>query len=320
MANFCKSLIASICPLLFLPGCGAPADVPTPVTGTNRVDQKYPLSITDGLGRTVTIARQPERIVSLSPTHTETLFALGVSPKIVAVTTVDSYPPEVAQLPKAGGFAPNTISPETILGFRPDVVFVAGLIQEPLVESLSRLGLTVVAHEPRDFAEAATMFEQVGDIVGVPKPARELAADFRQRVDAVRARTRLVPESERPRVFYALWDDPLQTTSSVTFVGRMIATAGGVNIFGDSPQHYPRISDEAVLDRKPDLIISPDHGNVGLPGRLAGRPGWSNLQAVQKNRVFTVPEDLVNRSGPRLVEGLEQIERIIQNWRTQSQK
>lgn len=303
---------------LFLLGCGAPPQDKPPVTASQTTHThagSYPLTITDGLGRRVTVSRLPERIVSLSPTHTETLFALGVGPKIVAVTTVDSYPPEVSQLPKAGGFAPNTISAETILSFRPDVVFIAGLIQEPLVDSLSQVGLTVIAHEPGDFEEAATMFEQMGDIVGVPEQAQRLAADFRKRVDAVRNRTRDIPAAQRPRVFYALWDDPLQTTSSVTFVGRMITTAGGINIFADSPQHYPRISDEAVLDRKPDLIISPDHGNVGLPGRLAQRPGWSNLEAVKKGQVFTVPEDLVNRAGPRLADGLERIERIIRDGR-----
>ncbi|MCZ2341827.1 MAG: cobalamin-binding protein [Bacteroidales bacterium] len=296
-----------------------PANRPTSTEASTKAGP-YPLTITDGLGHRITVSHKPERIVSLSPTHTETLFALGVGPKIVAVTTVDSYPPEVAHLPKAGGFAPNTISAETILGVRPDVVFIAGLIQEPLVASLSQVGLTVIAHEPRDFEEAALMFEQVGDIVGVPEAGRRLATDFRARVDAVRSRTQRVPESQRPRVFYALWDDPLQTTSSATFVGRMIATAGGVNIFADSPQHYPRISDETVLDRKPDLIISPDHGNVGLPGRLAQRPGWSHLVAVKNGQVFTVPEDLVNRSGPRLVDGLERIERIIRDHQSNDRR
>lgn len=304
--------------LVFLVGgCGPSADPgkPTqPITGSSQ-QATFPIAITDGLGRTITIDRPPDRIVSLSPTHTETLFAVGAGPSVVAVTTMDSYPEAVRMLPKAGGFAPNTINPETILSFRPNIVFVAGLIQEPVIETLSRAGLTVIAHEPTDFESAATMIEQVGLLTGHAENGAAIAADFRARVAAVRDRTAAIPASDRPRVFYALWDDPLQTTSDATFVGQMIAAAGGINIFGDSPQHYPRIGDEVVLDRNPDLIISPDHGSVGLPGRLASRPGWDRLSAVRAGRVYTVPEDLVNRSGPRLVEGLEAIEKRIEQVR-----
>jgi iron complex transport system substrate-binding protein len=112
-------------------------------------------------------------------------------------------------------------------------------------------------------------------------------------------------------VFYVLWDEPLQTAGPGTFVGQMITEAGGMNIFADSAQQYPAVSDEAVLARNPNLVLAPDHGGANLRDRLFGRPGWKELAAVKAGRVVTVPEDVLHRQGPRLIEGLERIADLL---------
>ena len=291
-------------------GCSRTADTPPPTTDVGPV---YPLTVADGLGRTVTIPRRPERIVSLAPAMTETLFAVGAGPRVVAVTTADSYPPEVKQLPTVGGFTPKTLSTEAVLAQRPDLVVLTGGIQKPLAEPLEKMGLTVLAFEPKTLEATADMIEQVGRVTDCDARAAEVTADFRRRLAAVRERS--AAATSRPKVLYVLWDDPLQTAGPGTFVGRMIAEAGGENVFGDAAQQYPRVSDEVVLQRQPDLIITPDHGNVGLPTRLATRPPWQQLRAVREKRIHTVSEDLVNRAGPRLIDGLEAVEKLVREAR-----
>ncbi len=282
-----------------------------PASAQDTPPTAYPITVRDGLGRTVTVAKRPERIVSLAPAITETLFAVGAGPRVVAVTQTDSYPPEVKNLPTVGGFTPKTLSIEAVLARRPDVVFVTLGVQEPLVDAFAKFGLTVIAHDPATFEATADAIEQVGFVTDCGAKAKAVAGDFRKRVAAVRERAAKRAGGPRPRVLYVLWDDPLLTAGPDTFVGRMVVEAGGVNVFADAKQHYPRVSDEAVVARDADLIVSPDHGNVGLPGRLAGRPGWAALTAVKAGRVRTVSEDLVNRAGPRLVDGLEAVEKLI---------
>jgi iron complex transport system substrate-binding protein len=112
-------------------------------------------------------------------------------------------------------------------------------------------------------------------------------------------------------VLYVLWDEPLQTSGPGTFVGQMIVEAGGVNVFGDVAVQYPTVSDEAALARAPDLILAPDHGGAALRDRLVRRPGWDRFAAVKAGRIVTVPEELLHRPGPRLIDGLERIAALL---------
>lgn len=303
--------VAWVAVLVALVGCGTPP-APRPAPPTALGADGFPVAVTDSLGRTVTIPRKPERIVSLTPATTETLFAIGAGPRVVAVTEADTFPPEATKLPK---FNPIAVNTEALLARRPDLVFTIGPFHRPLVETLEKFGVTAVALEPPTTDEVADTIELIGRAVGCEPAAKGVAADFRRRLVAVRARTKLIPEADRPKVLYVLWDEPLQAAGPGTFIGRMIADAGGTNVIADVIQQYPRVNDEAVLRRDPDLVIAPDGSAAGLPDRLRGRPVWANLSAVRRGRVVTVPEDLVNRPGPRLVDGLEAVERLIREDR-----
>jgi iron complex transport system substrate-binding protein len=307
----CLTLLVSNILVVLLPltaGCGSAPGDPQPAAPA---ENGFPLTVTDALDRTVTIPRRPARIVSLAPSVTETLFAVGAGSRVVAVTTTDTYPSEVKELPTVGGFSPETISTEAILALQPDLVLAGGRFQKPIVDTVARLGPAVVVIEPATLAEVQEAITLVGRATGQDSQAAALVADFRRRLDAARRRAAASEAKAPPRVLYVLWDDPLQTAGSRTFVGQMISAAGGVNLLADAGQAYPQVSDEAVLARNPDLILAPDHGAVGLPERLGKRPGWARLKAVRKGRVVTVPEDLLNRPGPRLIAGLEAIERLL---------
>ena len=284
--------------LLLAAGCTRPAGgAEPPGTGTASEEGKWqPITVTDDLGRTVTLGRRPARIVSLGPAVTETLFAVGAGPSVVAVTTTDDFPPEVGRLPTVGGFAPETISLETIVARKPDLVIAAGRFQQPVVEALDRLGIPAVVIDPDSLDGVLDAIVLVGKMTGHRAKADDLAADLRRRREAVRRRGAAIEPADRRRVLYVLRDEPLQTAGAHTFVGQMITEAGGCNIFADAGQQYPEVSDEAVLSRNPDLILAPDHGGVGLRDRLLRRPGWGRLAAVKAGRIVTVPEDLLHRA------------------------
>jgi iron complex transport system substrate-binding protein len=295
--------------LLLGSGCTRPARDSLPADPES--EGAYPISGRDDLDRTFSVARRPARIVSLGPALTETLFAVGAGPRLVAVTTTDTFPPEVKELPTVGGFAPETISVEAILAQKPDLVLSAGRFQRPVVEAVARLGVAAVVIDPSSLDGVADAIVLVGRLTGQEAKATEVVADFRFRREAVRRRAAAIRPAERRRVLYVLWDEPLQTAGPATFVGQMITEAGGQNVFADATQQYPPVSDEAVLARSPDLILAPDHGGAKLCDRLLHRPGWQRVPAVAARRVEAVPEDLLQRPGPRIIEGLERLSVLL---------
>jgi iron complex transport system substrate-binding protein len=295
--------------LLLATGCPRPGgNADTPAAAP---DGAFPLTVRDDLGRELTIGRPPARIISLGPAITETLFAVGAGSRVVAVTTMDNFPPEVERLPTVGGFAPETISLETVLAHKPDLVIAAARFQQPIVEALARLGIAAVVIDPDSLDGVLDAIVLVGRITGHMTKADDLAADLRRRRQAVRRDAATIEPVDRRRVLYVLWDEPLQTTGAHTFVGQMIAEAGGYNVFADASQQYPQVSDEAILSRDPELILAPDHGGVELRDRLVRRPGWDRLAAVKAKRIVMVPEDLLHRPGPRIIDGLETIAALL---------
>jgi iron complex transport system substrate-binding protein len=295
--------------LLLAAGCARPAGDADPAR--TEPDAPFPVTVRDDLGRTVTVTRRPARIVSLAPALTETVFAVGAGTRLVAVTTMDTFPPEVKQLPTIGGFAPETISLEAILAQKPDLVLAGGQFQRPVVEAVARLGTAAVTIDPSSLTEAEEAIVLVGRLTGQEAKADAVVADFRRRREAVRRQAAGIPQADRRRVLYVLWDEPLQTAGPGTFVGQMIEEAGGVNVIRDVAVQYPSVSDETVLARNPDLILAPDHGGAGLRDRLVGRPGWDRLAAARAGRIVTIHADLLNIPGPRLIDGLERLAALL---------
>jgi iron complex transport system substrate-binding protein len=295
--------------LVLAAGCSRPIAEPSRVEV--EPDGAFSITIRDDLDRTVTLSRRPTRIVSLAPGITETLFAVGAGPQLVAVTTTDTHPPEVKELPTVGGFAPETISLETLLAQKPDLVIAGGRFQQPIVESVAKLGVSAVVSDPSSLDGVEDAILLIGRLIGQEEKSTAVVADFRRRREAVRRRAATIRPGDRLRVLYVLWDEPLQTAGPGTFVGQMITEAGGVNIFADAKQQYPPVSDEAVLARNPNLVLAPDHGGAKLCDRLFGRPGWKELAAVKEGKIVTVPEDLLHRPGPRLIDGLERIAALL---------
>ena len=287
-------LLVSTLALVLMTACA-------PVTPTG------PGTITDDLGRTVNIEETPQRIVSLVPGITEILFALDLGDKVVGVTAHCNYPAEALDKPKVGGYFMTSL--EAIIAQDPDIVFSDG--HDPVGAQLEELEVTMVVLQPKDIAGIFQDIELVGEITGKEEEAEELINEMKVRIADVTLKTAAI--SERPTVFYIIdATDPSKpwTVGPGSFIDSLIALAGGENIVKVS-QAYLQISLEEVVASDPELIIgTTSHGTAFLPdfGNLSV---WKEMSAVKEGEIYLIEDDLVSRFGPRIVEGLEEMAKII---------
>ena len=253
-------------------------------------------TVTDEYGRAVAIKPQPERIISLAPSITETLFALELGDRVVGVTSYCDYPPEARQKVDVG----DTLRPgiEKIVALKPDLVIVSTASQlESFVRKLDEVGIPVYISNPRDLEGVLKSIENLGDICGVSDRGRELSRELRARVESVESR---VAGRERPAVFLALGSNPLITAGRNAFVTDLINRAGGRSISSDETADYPQYSLETAVARRPEVIFL-QAGEDDLPAGLKQTP------AAVAGRVYRLEDDLLLRPGPRIVDGLEQM-------------
>jgi iron complex transport system substrate-binding protein len=282
-------------------------------TGVLAAASEFPIYITDTLERQVTIKTLPQRIVSLAPANTERLFAIGAWHAVVGVTTVDTYPPEVATVHKVGGFVPKSLSIETIISLKPDLVLAAGELQRPTIEALERLGLTVVAIEdPSSFDEVYADITLVGRLTGHEQEARRVVEEIQSRLEHVRQGVATLPQENHVTVFYEVYDEPLMTVGRTTIIGQLLEMAGGINVCADLGGRYPQVSAEEVVKRNPSCIPGHTGHQLALtPDQIGQRPGWNHITAVKQNCIRLLNGDTVTRPGPRLAEALEAITRAL---------
>jgi iron complex transport system substrate-binding protein len=265
----------------------------TACTPTEQIPPQY---VFDDLGRLVAINGTPQRIISLAPSNTEILFALGLGDKVVGVTDWCDYPPEALEKEKVGGYANPDI--EKIVALNPDLILAGYGNPIEVVYTLAGLGLTVFGIKTTDLDDLLNDIRRVGEITDKEVEAQALTSAMESRIQAVTNQTEEL--EQRPRVFYIVWHDPLWTAGSGTFINELIEKAGGVNIFGNVTG-YPMVSIEDVLARDPEIIITSEWSYDWALNSTE----LASTNASQSGRIFTCDDDLVQRPGPRLVEGLE---------------
>ena len=261
----------------------------------------YPLVFTDDLGRRVEVREAPARIVSIGPSNTEILFALGAGDRVVGVDSYSDYPPEAAGLPHVG----SLLSPayDAILALEPDVVLVATVPRDH-IDRLAALGLTVVVLAASNLDEVYASIERVGAIVDRRAEAAELVRNLRTRQERVAEAVASIPAAERPRVFYELWHDPIQSAGPGTFIHELIELAGGTNVAADAPAPWPQFSLEALVARDPQVIVTSAQASYDELRRGARRQ-WEGISAVRDGRIHFIDADILTRPGPRIIDGLE---------------
>ncbi len=274
--------------------------------------EDFPFTIMDSLHRTVTVRRMPQRIVSLSPSNTEILFAVGAGNEVVGVTTYCDYPPEAARREKIGGFLGETISVEKILSLGPDLVVSDGIIHKSVVRALENAGITVFANEPESFYAVCASIETVGRLTGHETQARAVTEGTRKRLAAVREKVSVITAPERPSVFWIVNENPLMSAGDATLISELISLAGGRNIFSGAGPQWPEVGGEQVIRENPSVIMgTAGHGSGLTVERIRRRAGWERVEAVASGRIYLVDANIVSRAGPRLVEAVEIIAKAL---------
>ena len=309
--------------LILLVACGSvatatPAPAPTP-TALPATSTPLPptlttanITLTDNLGRSVTLPGPARHIVSLAPSNTEILFAIGAGSQVVGRDMLSDYPPQARVVADIGGSMGN-FNTEAIEALHPDLVLAAEIDAPELVASLEKLGLTVYyLKNPVTLESMYADLETVGSLTGHTADAATLVASLQARVAAVDAKVAMAVS--RPSVYYEIdGTDPTKpyTSGGGTFVDQLIRRAGGVNVFTQLNNSWPQISLEQLLVDNPQIILLGDSAYGETPDQVSTRPGWGNLLAVKNKQVFPFDDNLVSRPGPRLLDGLEALARLI---------
>jgi len=266
-----------------------------------------PVVLRDQTGRTLTLPAPPRRIVSLVPSVTEILYAIGAPDLLAGVTDFCDYPPDARKKPSVGGMINPSL--ETIVALKPDLVVAttAGNRDETFAQ-LRRLGLPVYAVNPVRLADVVDLIGRLGALTGREAEAARLTASLTARIDAVKAR---VASRPRPRVLYVVWPDPLIVPARRALVSELLVLAGADSVTANGGEEYPRYSLEAAIAGAPEVIILASHSTSQSQ---LGREKWERftaLPAVRSGRVHTVSGDVLHRYGPRIVDGLEELARLV---------
>ena len=286
MSTLCRALALA---LLLLPGSA------------------WALTVVDQAGRTVSLPATPRRIVSLVPSVTEVLYAIGAQDVLVGVTDFCDYPPEARRKAHVGDMlAPNL---EALVTLKPDLVVAtrAGNRQETF-DQLTRLGIPVYLVDPVSVGDMLRLVSTLGELTGHLDGAAAVTASLERRMAVVRERVAGLPH---PRVLYVLWPEPLIVPGRGSLVSELIALAGGQSVTADQGQGYPRMSLEAAVGRAPEVLVLARHGARAGP---AAREQWQRLESlpgIKGKRFYSADGDLLHRYGPRMVDGLESLARII---------
>lgn len=291
--------------LVFFTACTSLSSQATPTA--------VPIQLTDGLGRTVSLPAPAMRIVSLAPSNTEILFAIGAGSQVVGRDSFSDYPQEVSEITDVGGGF-GEFNTEAILALKPDLVLAADIIPPEKIQALEDLGLIVFSiANPVDFEELFNNIQLVGKLTAHEEEAQKLISELKQRLQQVEEKVML--SSYLPLVFYELdASDPNApwTAGPGTFIDTLITKAGGFNLGASLEGAWVQISLEVLIQKNPDIIILGDYTWGGVtPEAVAARAGWKVLKAVKENKVFTFDDNLVSRPGPRLVDGLEAMARLL---------
>ena len=290
-----------------LAGCTAGSGKTPPPEG----EAAFPMTVTDDLGRVVTIPEKPVKIVSLAPSNTEILFALGLADRVVAVSDFSDYPPEAKEKPVIAVYpAPNM---EQLIDLAPDLILAAEIQTADIILQLEERGFTVFVLAPQTLDEVLGSITLVGEITGKEEEASQLVAEMQTRIKAITDKTDSLPQDQRPRVFYIAWHDPLMAPGSGTFQDELIRNAGGTNIAQDLTG-WAIISLEVVVQANPEVMIASVSDATGEDLSfqfIKEEPRLSNTDARQNNRVYGIDGDLISRPGPRIVEALELLAQML---------
>lgn len=271
--------------------------------------------LVDDRGYSLTLTSPPERIVSLAPSSTEILFAVGAGDKVVGLTDYCDYPYnftawiEAGNMTSIGSFQNPSVEPIVLLD--PDLVLASKQSLE-VTDNLRNLGINVLVLDAKNISDVFQDILLVGRATNHYSEAVEVEIELRQKIDAISSQA--MDATSTPKVYHEIY--PLRSAGPDTFIDELITLAGGTNIFHDAATRYPSVSSEAVIEKNPDVMVFPDsymgreHFSETLED-VQNRAGWDLINAVQNNKIYEINSDIISRSAPRLAEALEILAQMI---------
>jgi iron complex transport system substrate-binding protein len=267
------------------------------------------MTIIDDIGRKVVLQQTPQKFISLAPSVTEVLFAVGLGPKVVGVDDYSDYPVEAKSKAKVGAFNLNY---EVIISLKPDLIVGADITSKKQISDLESKGFVVMILAPKAIYGILQDIRLVGLVSGNVKEGMDLADSLDARIDAVTAKTSN-QTLYRPRV-YLEYDsyNGYWTFGPGSFGNDLISLAGGLNIARNATTAYPDLNNEYIIKSDPEVIVFTTASYINTTAeKIKQRPGWDVISAVKENRISPLDNDLIARSGPRLIDGLEQLAKIL---------
>jgi iron complex transport system substrate-binding protein len=293
------------------PTVPVPSPTTAPTVAPSPTPAAFPVTVVDDAGRKLTFDRAPERIISLSPGHTETVYALGLGDKLVAADLYSTYPAEAKPKAKLNNYPnPNV---EELVALKPDLIL--SLIEgDEFLKTMDARHIPTLRLFPSTVDGTYRDLELIGQVTGTADKAAAIVAAMQEKQASIVAKTKDAP---RPRVLYELdATDPTKPWVAGTggFYGALVPMAGGKNVFDDIKLDASQVSTEQIIARDPEIVILSDATspfNAQTPAMVLARPGWSKITAVRTKKVIPVDPDAMTRPGPRLIDGLEQLAKVI---------
>lgn len=300
-------MIAIVLAVTLLSGCA-------PKEETGEITQETPaeapetagISVLDDFGNEIVLEGPAQRIISLAPSNTEILFAIGAGDRVIGVTTFDDYPEEVLQIEKIGDF--NGMNLERIIELEPDLVINYG---EGITEETQRLveaGIQIAGFEPESIEEIIETIERIGLLTGNSAEAEALSKGM---LDKEAELIEKVKGLETKKVFYEIWHEPLMAAGPGSFVDQLILLAGGVNVAGDAESEYPQFDLEQLIERNPQVYLTANDLPEKTVESIKERPGYENIDAIKNGQIYLLDGNIMSRPGPRIIEALEILMKAI---------
>jgi iron complex transport system substrate-binding protein len=307
-----KKSISLIMTLIFvfaiaLTGCSSKNTANTTVQDTKKEvsNTQYPLTVTDAFNRKVVLDKEPEKIISVSPSITEIIYALGKGSKLVGRTDYDDYPAEVSSVKSIGNL--TNPSEEKIIDSKPDVVFTADITSKDTIKKLEDLNIKVIVYSgEQSFDGTYKNINSIAEVLNAKDKATTIIDGMKSKVKEIEDK---VKDAKKPSVYYVVGygQGGDFTAGKNTFIGQMIELAGGTNAASDTDQF--NYSLEKLINKNPDLMICSKFYDTKKG--IEAATGYKDLKAVKDDKLFEIDNNLVDRQGPRLADGLEEMAKLI---------
>ena len=250
----------------------------------------------------------PKSIVALSPSAAEILFTIGAGDQVSAVSEFTDYPAEAVAKPVVGGFDGKTLSIETIMSFKPDLVYLTEGMHNFLIATLENNSIAYYISKGDSIASVEKEILEVGKLTGHDKEAAKVVDSMEKKLKKVAGSAS--KSGSAVKVYWEVWNAPFMSVGSTSFINDVIKAAGGENIFTDLTDAYPMVSEESIISREPEVILIP--ASTGQAASSVGlRNGWADISAVKNGKVFLVDDNVYTRPGPRIADVVESLSQLL---------